>query len=95
MMSEEGKQVKTQVFTLGEIILKLEMPEHFIEAVNKAIDEVYDIMNEGEVHIEHEHLTEDELQHIKNISNLVQDDQVDFLDDDEFRSLLHSVVGES
>ena len=25
-MSEEGKQVKTQVFTLGEIILKLEMP---------------------------------------------------------------------
>ena len=44
MMSEEGKQVKTQVFTLGEIILKLEMPEHFIEAVNKAIDERGDSM---------------------------------------------------
>jgi hypothetical protein len=43
-MSEEGKQVKTQVFTLGEIILKLEMPEHFIEAVNKAIDERGDSM---------------------------------------------------
>ena len=42
-MSEEGKQVKTQVFTLGEIILKLEMPEHFIEAVNKAIDERGDL----------------------------------------------------
>ena len=38
-MSEDDKQVKTQVFTLGEIILKLEMPNHFVEAVNKAIDE--------------------------------------------------------
>ena len=44
MMSEEGKQVKTQVFTLGEIILKLKMPENFVEAVNKAIDERGDSM---------------------------------------------------
>ncbi len=74
---------------------KLDRLSKHVSDVNKAIDEVYDIMNEGEVNIEHEHLTEDELQHIKNISNLVQDDQVDFLDDDEFRSLIHSVVGES
>ena len=33
------KQVRTTVFTLGEIVLKLKMPEHFIEIVNKAIDE--------------------------------------------------------
>ena len=37
-MSEDDKQVKTQVFTLGEIILKLEMPDHFVEAINKSID---------------------------------------------------------
>ena len=43
-MSEDDKQVKTQVFTLGEIILKLEMPNHFVEAVNKAIDEKGDNM---------------------------------------------------
>ena len=74
---------------------KLDRLSKHVSDVNKAIDEVYDIMNEGEVHIEQDYLTEDELQHIKNISNLVQDEQVDFLDDDEFRSLIHSVVGES
>ena len=68
------------------------LSKHVSDVIN-AIDEVYDIMNEGEVHIEH--LTEDELQHVKNISNLIQDDQVDFLDDEEFEVMIHSVVGES
>ena len=72
---------------------KLDRLAKHVSSVNKAIDEVYDIMNEGEVHIEH--LTEDELQHVKNISNLIQDDQVDFLDDEEFEVMIHSVVGES
>ena len=74
---------------------KLDRLSKHVSDVNKAIDEVYDIMNEGEVHIEQDYLTEDELQHIKNISSLIQDDQVDFLDDEEFKSLIHSVVGES
>ena len=90
---KDDKQVRTTVFTLGEIVLKLKMPEHFIEIVNKAIDEVYNIMNEGEVHIDH--LTEEELDHVKNISNMIADDEVEFLDDEEFKSLIHSVVGES
>ena len=41
---KDDKQVKTTVFTLGEIILKLKMPANFIEAVNKAIDERGDSM---------------------------------------------------
>ena len=40
--TKDDKQVKTTVFTLGEIILKLKMPENFVEAVNKAIDEIND-----------------------------------------------------
>ena len=74
---------------------KLDRLSKHVSDVNKAIDEVYDIMNEGEVHIEHEHLTEDERQHIKNIRNLVDAEQVAVLDEAEFRSLIHSVVGES
>ena len=72
---------------------KLDRLAKHVSSVNKAIDEVYDIMNEGEVHIEH--LTEDELQHVKNISNLIQDEKMDFLDDEQFKSMIHSVVGES
>ena len=72
---------------------KLDRLSKHVSDVNKAIDEVYDIMHEGEVHIEH--LTEEELAHVKNISNMIADDEVDFLDDDEFKVLIHSVVGES
>ena len=72
---------------------KLDRLSKYVSDVNKAIDEVYDIMNEGEVHIEH--LTEEELAHVKNISNMIADDEVEFLDDEEFKSLIHSVVGES
>ena len=72
---------------------KLDRLSKHVSDVNKAIDEVYDITNEGEVHIEH--LTEEELAHVKNISNMIADDEVEFLDDEEFKSLIHSVVGES
>ena len=72
---------------------KLDRLSKHVSDVNKAIDQVYDIMNEGEVHVEH--LTEEELAHVKNISNMIADDEVYFLDDDEFKVLIHSVVGES
>jgi uncharacterized coiled-coil DUF342 family protein len=72
---------------------KLDRLAQHVSDVNKAIDEVYNIMNEGEVQIDH--LTEEELEHVKRISNLIQDKEVDFLDDDEFNVLIHSVVGES
>ena len=78
---------------------KLDRLSKHVSDVNKAIDEVYDIMvPEGEhfigTKLEHE-LTEDELEHVKRISNMIADDEVEFLDDEEFKSLIHSVVGES
>ena len=72
---------------------KLDRLSKHVSDVNKAIDEVYNIMNEGEVHIDQ--LTEEELDHVKKISNMIADDEVDFLDDEEFKVLIHSVVGES
>lgn len=72
---------------------KLDRMHNHIRDVNKALDEVYDIMHEGEVRIDQ--FTEEELDHVKKISNLIADDEVDFLDDDEFKVLIHSVVGES
>ena len=38
-MSEDDKQVKVQVHTLGEIIVKLEMPKTFIDEINNVFDE--------------------------------------------------------
>ena len=78
---------------------KLDRLSKHVSDVNKAIDEVYDIMvPEGEhfigTKLEHE-LTEDELEHVRRISNMIADDEVEFLDDEEFKSLIHSVVGES
>ena len=72
---------------------KLDMMHAHIKDVNKALDEVYFAMSEGEGPLES--LTEEEMEHVKRISNLIQDEQVDFLDDDEFKVLVHSVVGES
>ena len=40
-------------------------------------------------------ISEEELEHVKRITNLIQDDKMDFLDDDQFKSMIHSVVGES
>ena len=73
---------------------KLDKLSQHVNDVNNAIDQVDDIMNEtGEVHIEH--ISEEDFEHVKQITNLIQDNKVDFLDDDDFRSLIHSVVGES
>ena len=69
---------------------KLDKLSQHVNDVNNAIDQVYDIMNEtGEVHIEH--ISEEDIEHVRQITNLIQDDKVDFLDDDDFRSLIHSV----
>ena len=72
---------------------KLDRLSKHVSDVNNAIDEVYSIMNDGEVQIDH--FTEEELEHVKHISNLIHDKEIDFLDDDEFNVLIHSVVGES
>ena len=73
---------------------KLDRLVQHVSDVNNAIDEVYDIMNEtGEVHIEH--ISDEDIEHVRQITNLIQDDKVDFLDDEDFKSLIHSVVGES
>ena len=38
-MSEEEKGVKVEVLTLGEIVVKLEMPKQFIDDINNIFDE--------------------------------------------------------
>ena len=71
---------------------KLDRALKHIKDVNKSLDELYYSMEGEEVEL---HLTEKEMNHVRNISNLIQDDEVDFLDDDELKVLIHSVVGES
>ena len=41
-MSEEEKGVKVEVLTLGEIIVKFEMPKQFIDDINNVFDEKVD-----------------------------------------------------
>ena len=38
-MSEDDKQVKIQVLTLGEIVVKFEMPQNFIDEINNVFEE--------------------------------------------------------
>ena len=82
-----------------KMIQKINELNDNVKSLNKDLDELYNIMvPEGEhfvgTKLEHE-LTKDELEHVKRISNMIADDEVDFLDDEEFKSLIHSVVGES
>ena len=72
---------------------KLDRMHNHIRDVNKALDELYYSMGE-EQDIEF-NLSEEDLEHVKRITNLIQDDKMDFLDDDQFKSMIHSVVGES
>ena len=74
---------------------KLNKMHNHIRDVNKSLDDWYESMDDNEVNIIEHVLTEEELNHVKNISNMIQDEKLDFLDDDEFRVLIHSVVGES
>ena len=82
-----------------KMIQKINELNNNVKSLNKDLDELYNIMvPEGEhfvgTKLEHE-LTKDELEHVKRISNMIADDEVEFLDDEEFKSLIHSVVGES
>ena len=72
---------------------KLDRMHNHIKNVNKALDELYYSMGEEET-VEL-NVSFDELEHIRRITNLIQDDKMDFLDDDQFKSMIHSVVGES
>ena len=72
---------------------KLDRALNHIKDVNKALDELYYSMGD-EQDIEF-NITDEELEHVKRITNLIQDDKMDFLDDDQFKSMIHSVVGES
>ena len=72
---------------------KLDKMHDHIKNVNKALDEVYYSMGEEEsVELS---FTEEELKHVKGITKLIEDQKLDFLDDEEFAVLIHSVVGES
>ena len=72
---------------------KLDRMHNHIKSVNKALDELYYSMGEEET-VEL-NISFDELEHIRRITNLIQDDKMDFLDDEQFKSMIHSVVGES
>ena len=72
---------------------KLDRMHNHIKNVNKALDELYYSMDDGQ-EIEF-NLTEEDFEHVKRISNLIQDNKVDFLDDEDFKVMIHSVVGES
>ena len=72
---------------------KLDRMHNHIRNVNKALDELYYSMGEEET-VEL-NVSFDQLEHIKSITKLIQDDKMEFLDDEEFESMIHSVVGES
>ena len=72
---------------------KLDRMHNHIKSVNKALDELYYSMGEEET-VEL-NISFDELEHIRRITNLIQDEKMDFLDDEQFKSMIHSVVGES
>ena len=72
---------------------KLDRMHNHIKSVNKSLDELYYSMGEEET-VEL-NISFDELEHIRRITNLIQDEKMDFLDDEQFKSMIHSVVGES
>jgi len=72
---------------------KLDRMHNHIKNVNKALDELYYSMGEEET-VELD-ISFDQLEHIKSITKLIQDNKMEFLDDEEFESMIHSVVGES
>ena len=72
---------------------KLDRMHNHIKSVNKALDELYYSMGE-EQDIE-VNFTEEDLEHVRRITNLIQDEKLDFLDDEQFKVMIHSVVGES
>jgi len=72
---------------------KLDRMHNHIRDVNKALDELYYSMgDEQDIEL---NLSEEDLEHVRRITNLIKDHKMDFLDDEEFESMIHSVVGES
>ena len=72
---------------------KLDRMHNHIRDVNKALDELYYSMgDEQDIEL---NLSEEDLEHVKRITNLIQDEKLDFLDDEQFKVMIHSVVGES
>ena len=64
-----------------------------VKALNKELDDLYyQLVGDTQVDL---NLSEEDFEHVKRISNLIQDKEIDFLDDDDFKVLIHSVVGES
>ena len=76
-----------------KMIIKINELVNTVKTLNKEIDDLYYQLG-GDNQVEFD-LTANELEHVKHITNLIQDKEVDFLDDDEFSCLIHSVVGES
>ena len=81
------------------MITKINELNKNVKSLNKDLDDLYyqlggDQDIQSSVNIENE-LSKEELDHVKKISNMIADDKIDFLDDDEFLTLIHSVVGES
>ena len=72
---------------------KLDRLNNHIKSVNKALDDLY--YNMGEEETVQISMTEEEFEHVRNVTKLVQEKKLDFLDDEQFSSLIHSVVGES
>ena len=64
-----------------------------VKALNKELDDLYYQLG-GDTQVDL-NLSEEDFEHVKRISNLIQDKEIDFLDDDDFKVLIHSVVGES
>ena len=94
MLNEEDEMMMEKMDKERDVMKKkLDRMHNHIKNVNKALDELYYSMDDGQ-EIEF-NLTEEDLEHVKRISNLIQDNKVDFLDDEDFRVMIHSVVGES
>jgi len=81
------------------MITKINELNKNVKSLNKDLDDLYYQLGGDQemdigIKIENE-LSKEELAHVKKISTMIADEDVDFLDDEEFKSLIHSVVGES
>ena len=79
-----------------KMIKKINDLNNNVKTLNKEIDDLYYQLGvETQIEFNGDGWTEEELEHVKRITHLIENKEVDFLDDDEFKVLIHSVVGES
>jgi len=79
-----------------KMIKKINDLNNNVKTLNKEIDDLYyQLGGETQIEFKGDGWTEEELEHVKRITHLIENKEVDFLDDDEFKVLIHSVVGES